>query len=353
MSGQAQISCLPPSSRLIIGDLKNIQIELTGVGGVEHLKLVERPVPEPRSGEVRVRVKAAGISLAEVLMRLGHSAIRPKLPFIPGYDVVGVVEKIGPGARKEWLGKKVAALCKTGGYSERICIREDLLVPVPEKVKEPEAVCLVLNYLTAYEMLFRYAQIKKRDRILVQGAAGGVGTALLDLAKLYDLRVYAVASATKHKALKGPLVTPIDPKKNNLAEVIRLRDPKGVDAFFDFNGGAVFKESLRVLKKGGFGVQYDMTSEKGNLVVAYLKTILHFVWINLTHGKKAVFFAMNAFVKARRGWYREDLKYLFELLEAKKIRPLVGKKISLDKVPSAHKLLEKRKVTGKIVIVFK
>jgi len=344
-------SCHIHHTRLIILCLKNKQIQLTGTGGIELLVLVESPMPEPKSGEVRIKISAAGISLAEVLMRTGHSAILPRLPFVPGYDVVGTVDKVGSGVPKDWIGKRVAALIRIGGYAQYVNVRTDLLVPVPAKVKDAEAVALVLNYLTAYEMLFRYAQIKKRDRILVHGAGGGVGTALLDLAKLFDLRVYAVASSSKHKNLRGENVFPVDPKKHNLADKIAERDPKGVDAFFDFQGGENFKNSLRLLKKGGTAVQYDMTDEKGNLVLAYLKTIARFALINILKGRKAVFFAMNAFVKSKRSWYREDLAYLLELLETKKIRPLIGKKVPLDKVPKAHALLEKRKVLGKIVIV--
>lgn len=353
MNGPRQVFRVLPHSRarLIIVRLKNKQIQLTGLGGIENLELVEAPLTEPKSGEVRVKVSAAGISLAEVLMRTGHSAIRPKFPFVPGYDVVGTVEKVGHGVPKDWIGKRVAALIRVGGYAAYANVRADLLVPVPSKVKDAEAVALVLNYLTAYEMLFRYAQIKKRDRILVHGAGGGLGTALLDLAKLFDLRVYAVASASKHKKLRGENVFPVDPKKENLADRIAERDPKGVDAFFDFQGGENFKNSLRLLKKGGIAIQYDMTDEKGNLILAYLKTIARFAAINILKGKKAVFFAMNAFVRTKRSWYREDLAYLLELLETKKIRPLIGKKVSLEKVPKAHALLEKRKVLGKIVIV--
>ena len=190
--------------------MRQRQVLLTGVGGPEVLEVVERDAPEPGRGEVRVRVLAAGVAFADVLMRHGKYPGAPKIPFTPGYDLVGEVEKLGEGVGGVTVGQRVAALTQVGSYAQRVVVAAEELVPVPDGVDPAEAVALVLNYVTAYQMLHRVAEVRPGERILVHGAAGGVGTALLDLGRLGGLEAYGTASAAKHDAVRRFRATPID-----------------------------------------------------------------------------------------------------------------------------------------------
>ena len=163
------------------------QVLLTGVGGPEVLEVVERDAPEPGPGEVRVKVLAAGVAFADVLMRHGKYPGVPSPPFTPGYDLVGEVEKLGTGVEGVALGQRVAALTQIGAYAQRVVVGVGEMVPVPVGVDPVEAVSLVLNYVTAYQMLRRVAGARGGERILIHGAAGGVGTALLQLGQVEGL----------------------------------------------------------------------------------------------------------------------------------------------------------------------
>ena len=179
--------------------MKYKHIVIPQFGGPENLSLVEDELLEPRANEVRVKVLAAGVSFADILLREGvhpESWNLGKTPFTPGWDIVGVVDKIGDKVSKWQTGQMVAALPIIGGYAEYISLPSNELVPVPAGLDPAEAVSLVLNYTTAYQMLHRCAHIKPGEIILINGgAAGGVGTALLQLGKLVNLKkMYGTAS---------------------------------------------------------------------------------------------------------------------------------------------------------------
>src|SRR5262247_853504 len=167
--------------------MRHTRIIVTHYGGPEELRVVEEDCPEPKDGEVRVRVLAAGVSLPDLMMREGIHPETPRLPFTPGWDLVGVVERLGDGVSGLAPGQIVAALPISGAYAECVCLPPRELVPVPSGLDAAEAVSLVLNYVTAYQMLHRSAQVRSSQRVLIHGAAGGVGTALLQLGHLAEL----------------------------------------------------------------------------------------------------------------------------------------------------------------------
>src|ERR1700694_1340458 len=179
--------------------VKNKRIVVTQFGGPEFLHLVEEDLPEPAPDQVRVHVLAAGVAWADVSVRLGTYSIPNAKPgeLSPGYDIVGRIEKIGDEVRGWAVGQRVAALTVSGGYTEYICLAASELVSVPGPVDAAEAVALILNYGTAYQMLHRVAEVKNGDWILVHGAGGGVGTALLQLGTLASLKMIGTASASK------------------------------------------------------------------------------------------------------------------------------------------------------------
>jgi NADPH:quinone reductase-like Zn-dependent oxidoreductase len=165
------------------------RVVISRLGGPEVLEVREEALPEPGLGEVRVRILATGVSLPDLLMREGVHPEAPHPPFTPGWDLVGVVDKLGVGASTVEPGQMVAALLITGGSAEFICLPQEELVPVPAGLDPAEALVMVFNYATAYQMMRRTARVKPDQRVLIHAAAGGIGTALLQLGRLVDLLV--------------------------------------------------------------------------------------------------------------------------------------------------------------------
>jgi NADPH:quinone reductase-like Zn-dependent oxidoreductase len=173
--------------------MRHLRIIVRRLGGPEVLETLWEEVPEPGRGQVRVRVFVAGVSFAELLIREGIHPEKTTLPFTPGWDIVGVVDKTGDGVSQARVGQTVAALPIHGGHAQYICLPDSELAPVPAGLDPAEAVSLVLNYVTAYQMMHRVAHVAAGQRTLIHGAAGGVGTALLQLGRLADLEMYATA----------------------------------------------------------------------------------------------------------------------------------------------------------------
>lgn len=315
------------------------------------MRLVEEDVPEPGAGEVRVRVLAAGVSALDLMVRRGSFPGFPTVPFTPGVDVVGVVDEVGKGVSMCTPGQKVAALLgHEGGYAEAVCVPEGKAVSVPEGVDATEAVCLVANYLTAYTMLYRAAEVEGGERVLVHGAAGGVGTALLELGGLAGLEVYGTASAHNHGVVRSLGATPLDYRNEDFVEGIHRLTGDGVDAVFDPIGGAgQLWRSYRVLRKGGslvwFGVVATATS---GLRVIPASLLTRFLLSVLPDGRRA---PMPPDSSKPNDWYRETMATLLGYLAVGKIRPLVAKRIPLREAPRAHEFLEQRPHAGKVVLV--
>jgi len=175
--------------------MRHTRIIVTHYGGPEALQVVAEECPEPQEGEVRVRVLAAGVSLPDLMMCAGIHPETPALPFTPGWDLVGVVDRLGAGCTGFEPGQSVAALPISGAYAEFVCLPYQELVPVPEGLDAAAAVSLVLNYVTAYQMLHRTAKVTPGQRVLMHGAAGGVGLALLQLGRLAGVEMYGTCSA--------------------------------------------------------------------------------------------------------------------------------------------------------------
>src|SRR6266700_5667447 len=204
-------------------------VVISRIGGPEVLQLVDRDLPDPKSGEVRVKVLTTGVAYADVLMRYGLYYGVPPLPYAPGYDIVGVIENVGSDVSRFKIGDTVAALTVTGGYSQFIVLPETELVSVPLGLDPAEAVSLVLNYTTAYQMLHRIAKVQKGSRVLIHGAAGGVGTAALELGRLAGLEMYGTASHGKHEMVRALGGKPIDYKNEDFVSVVRQATGEGVD----------------------------------------------------------------------------------------------------------------------------
>ncbi len=322
-------------------------------GGPEVLKVIEEAaLPEPAAGEVRIKVIATSAAFTDVMIRKGkYPDVKEKPPFSPGHDMVGVVDKLGEGVTQFQVGQRVADLTVIGAYSEYLCLPADQLTPVPESLDPAEAVSLVLSYVTAYQLLHRVAKVKQGQRILVHGAGGAVGTAILQLGKLFDLEMYGTASASKHELIASLGATPIDYKREDFVERILTITGDGVDAVFDPIGGDYFSRSFKTLRSGGTLVAYgfydSVMGKGGSIPLDFMRLQL---WNILPNGRSAKFYSTGALRKKQAGWFSEDLTALFDLLVQNKIKPIIGAQMSLAEARHAHELIEQANVCGKIVL---
>jgi len=329
------------------------RVLITEFGGPDVLKIVqEADLPEPKDGEVRVKVLVTSAAFTDVMIRKGrYPEVKDKPPFSPGYDLVGVVDKRGEGANRFQVGQKVADLTVIGAYSEFVCLPENQLTPVPDNVDPAEAVSLILSYVTAYQMLHRIAKIKENQSILIHGAGGAVGTAMLQLGKLLDLKMYGTASKSKHPLVAKLGATPIDYKDRNWPEHIRKFSVEGVDAVFDPIGGRSFKKSFSILKPNGilvaFGFYNAVMGRGGNVPLDFMRLKL---WNILPNGRSTVFYSIGLLRKRNPHWFSEDLQTLFGLLAEERIKPIIAKKMPFYEAAQAHKILENAGVQGKIVL---
>src|SRR5512134_2886496 len=231
--------------------MRYTRIIVTHYGGPDALRVIEEECPEPKDGEARVRVLAAGVSLPDLMAREGIHPETPPVPFTPGWDLVGLVDRLGDGVSALEPGQMVAALPISGAYTEYVCLPQRELVPVPSGLNPAEAVSLILNYVTAYQMLHRSAKVKAAQRVLIHGASGGVGTALLQLGRLAALEMYGTCSSRGAPAVSDLGATPIDYHERDFVEEIRRLTGEGVDAVFESIGGTHIWRSRKALRPGG------------------------------------------------------------------------------------------------------
>jgi NADPH:quinone reductase len=240
--------------------MRHTRIIVTHYGGPDALRVIEEECPEPKDGEVRVRVLAAGVSLPDIMAREGVHPETPRVPFTPGWDLVGEVDRLGDGVSGIEPGQLVVALPIHGGYAEFVCLPHRELVPVPSGLDAAEAVSLVLNYVTAYQMLHRSAKVKPGQRVLVHGAAGGVGSALLQLGRLAGLEMYGTCSSRGAPAVSDLGAIPIDYQHPDFVKEIQRVTSDGVDVVFDPIGGTHLWHSRKALRRGGRVVGYGNTT---------------------------------------------------------------------------------------------
>jgi NADPH2:quinone reductase len=343
--------------------MRHTRIIVTQYGGPDKLRMVEEECPDPKGGEVRVRVLAAGVSLPDLMMREGIHPETPRLPFTPGWDLVGVVDRLGDGASGIEPGQVVAALPVTGAYAEFVCLPHRELVPVPAGLDAAEAVSLVLNYVTAYQMLHWSARARPGQRALIHGAAGGVGSALLQLGRLAGLEMYGTCSSRGASAVTDLGAVPIDYRHQDFVEEIRRLTGGGVDVVFDGIGGTHMWRSQNALRAGGRVVVYGLTSSlrEGRVAsgragrrqrfrrLAIFGLYIAAGWL-LPGRKRVVPYSIQWLKRLRPALFRQDLIELFGLLQQQKIKPLVAQRLPLAEASRAHELLGKGGVTGKIVL---
>lgn len=346
--------------------MNHTRIIVTHYGGPDALQVIEEDCPEPKSGEVRVRVLAAGVSLPDIMMREGIHPETPPVPFTPGWDLVGAVDHLGSGVSGFEPGKIVAALPISGAYAEFVCLPQQELIPVPSGLDPAEAVSLILNYITAYQMLHRTAQVRSGQCVLIHGASGGVGSALLQLGRLAGLVLYGTCSARGASTVSDLGAIPIDYQQQDFVVEIHRLTAEGVDVVFDSIGGTHIWRSRQALRPGGRVVAYGLTGSLhgGRLVsggsggrhrvreIAIFGLYIARSWL-LPGRKRVVPYSIQWLKRLRPGWFRQDLLTLFDLLQHRKITPLIAQRLPLTDARQAQELLGTGGVIGQIVLVRK
>jgi len=302
--------------------------------------------------------------LPDLMMREGMHPETPRLPFTPGWDLVGVVERLGTGVSGIEPGQVVAALPIIGAYAECVCLPQREVVPVPSGLDAAEAVSLVLNYITAYQMLHRSAKVKSGQRVLIHGAAGGAGSALVQLGRLAELEMYGTCSSRGASAVADLGALPIDYQQQDFVQEMHRLTREGVDVVFDGIGGTHIWRSREALRPGGRVVAYGLTASlRGGRLASgragrrhrFRRLALFGVYIAggwlLPGRKRVVPYSIQWLKRLRPAWFRQDVLALFDLLQHQRIKPLIAQRLPLAEARHAHALLGQGGVTGKIVLV--
>jgi NADPH:quinone reductase-like Zn-dependent oxidoreductase len=334
------------------------EVVLPGIVEPEGLQVRHAAAPVPGPGRLVIAMEATGVSFAEQQMRRGRYYDQPPFPFVPGYDLVGRVDSVGPGVDPALTGRRVAALVKVGGWASHVLVDAADAVAVPDGLDAAEAETVVVNGITAWQMLHRKARVRAGQTILVHGASGGVGSVLAQLARAGGIKVIGTASARNHDALREMGVIPVDYRARDVPALVRELAPGGVDAVFDHVGGPGIVDSWRMLAPGGTLVAYGSASTRddtGSKQLPVLKILARtWLWNALPNGRHAYFFniwAGRSWGKDRfRARVRADLGAVFEALERGDIAAPIAARLPLARAAEALRLAESGTVAGKIIL---
>ena len=333
---------------------------ITKHGPPEVLRVEERPDPTPGPGEVRVAVRAAGINFADTSARMGIYPDAPKPPCVVGYEFAGEVESLGEGAEGVAVGDRVMGGCRFGAYAELVVTGAGNLIPLPDGWSFEEGAALPVVYSTASAGLIRYGALRPGERMLIQAAAGGVGTAATQIAKLVGAgEIYGTASASKHDAIRGFGVDhPIDYTAGDFADEVRriTGEEKPLDLVMDAVGGKSLKRSWSLLRPGGrlvgFGFSAASTGERRNVLKAARAVAqMPRFWSVPMMSESKSFIGLNMLrLWDAKGSLDEFIDPLRDWLEAGKLRPVVSEAFPLERGADAHRFIQDRKNVGKVVL---
>jgi len=331
--------------------LRNRVVRVSRFGDADGLEVVDASLPTAGRGEVRVRVLASSLNYTEVLIRrhLYPQTMRLRPPFVMGYDVVGEIDQIGDDVRGFQIGDRVADMTVVGSNADYCTLRAGDVARVPAGVDAAEAATLILSWTTAYQLLYRAARVQRGQRVLVHGAAGAVGQALLVLGRLAGLELWGTARG-EHMALVRELgATPIDYQREDFTRVL----PGGFDVIVDGVGEDGYRRSYAALKRGGLlcAIGFSASVQAQRRVLPIVMEIARlYLWRLLPGGKRARFYSVNVMRARHPTWFNEDLERLFGLLATGAIRPHVAERISFDEVAEAHRRVEAGGLEGKLVL---
>ena len=330
---------------------RNRVVQLRRFGDPGGLEVVETPLPTAGPGEVRVRVLASSLEYTDTLIRRHlyppTAARRP--PFVMGYDLIGEINQLGDGVSGFRLGDRVADMTVLGSNAAYRTLQASQLTPVPAGLDAAQAATLILSWMTAYQLLHRAAKVKRGQRVLVHGAAGAVGQALLVLGGMARLQLWGGANGRHAELIRELGAAPIDYQHEDFTRAV----PGGFDVVFDGIGEDGYRRSLAALKGGGllcaYGYSAGVRGRRGMLtMLAWIARL--YLWRWLPGGRRALFYSINAMRLRRPAWFKDDLKDLFALLASGAIHPRVAERVSLDEVAEAHWRLEAGGLEGKLVL---
>jgi synaptic vesicle membrane protein VAT-1 len=337
---------------------------ITKPGGPDALEVRETADPEPGPGQVRIRVRAAGLNFAEVMAAQGLYPDAPKPPCVVGYEVAGVIDATGAGTQGYEPGARVLALTRFGGHADTVCVPAAQVLAMPDAMSFEEAAAIPVGYLTAYHMLFRVANVRPGERVLVHMAAGGVGTAVLQLCRtVADLEIFGTASAAKHDLLKaGGCTHPIDYHTTDYAaEVRRLTagegEGEGVDIVLDPLGGRDWRKGLNLLRPGGRLVAYgfaNLTSgprRRPARLVAQAAGVPLLTPLGLMNHNRTVSGVNIGHLWEQIAILREELQAILVLWDLGQIKPHIDRTYPFAEAAAAHRRILRHQNTGKIVLV--
>jgi NADPH:quinone reductase-like Zn-dependent oxidoreductase len=339
-------------------------VVLTGHGGPEVLQVQERPDPPVGPGEVRIAVKAAGINFADTMARVGLYPDAPKPPCVLGYEVAGEVESVGEGVDSVKEGDRVVAGVRFGGQAEMVSVPAEQVLPLPDRLSFEQGAAVPVNYATAYTALVLMAGVKEGERALIHAAAGGVGTAAVQIARHHGAEVFGTASASKHDRLRELGVAhAIDYRSQDFElEVRRLTDGQGVDVVIDATGPTNFRKDYRLLRQGGRLVMYglaeasagtgrDMRKLIGSLARMPFATLPWWKSLQLMNENKGVFGLNMLHWWDREGDVNRITGPLLDELEAGELEPVVAESFPFERAGDAHRLIADRGNIGKVVLI--
>jgi NADPH2:quinone reductase len=330
---------------------RNRVVQVKHFGGPDGLEVVDAPLPTAGRGEVRVCVLASGLEYTDVLIRrhLYPQTMYRRPPFVMGYDVVGQIDQLGDGVRGFEIGDRVADMTVLGSNAAYRTLRADRLTRVPAGLDAAEAATLILSWTTAYQLLHRAARAQRGQRVLVHGAAGAVGQALLSLGRLAGLELWGAARGAHAALIRELGATPIDYQREDFTRVL----PDGFDVVFDGIAQDGYRRSFAALKRGGllcaYGYSAGVQAQRRMLTMLMWIARLY-LWNWLPRGKRARFYSINVMRAQHPAWFREDLERLFGLLATRAIQPRVAECISFGEVAEAHRRLEAGGLAGKLVL---
>jgi NADPH:quinone reductase-like Zn-dependent oxidoreductase len=332
---------------------------ITENGPPDVMRVEEWPDPEPGAGEVRIRVRAAGVNFADLLARVGLYPEAPKPPSVVGFEVAGDVDALGPEVEGLEVGQRVMGACRFGGYAQLALARASTVVPLPDGWSYAEGAAMPVTYSTAYAGLVRFGGLRAGERVLIQAAAGGVGIAATQIAKLVGAEVYGTASPAKHDAIRGFGVDhPIDYRTHDVVDEVRriAGSKQPIDLAFDAIGGSSFRQSFSLLRAGGrlvcFGASEVQAGERRSPLRALrvIAQMPRFNAMKLMSESKSVI-GLNMLTLLDEGdAVAQLIEPLREWIDAGELRPVVAEQFRLDNGAAAHRYLHERQNVGKVVL---
>lgn len=333
--------------------MQGYRLKRTGKPSV--LKLEELPEPTPGKGEIKIKMNAIGINYAEVLSRKGQYSWAPKKPYVMGMEGCGEVVALGEGVDKFKVGDKVIVGKQYGTYAEYTCAPQHLCFPAFQSFSDEENAAYLVNFMTAWVALRKLCRVEANERVLIHAAAGGVGTAALQIGHALGCKTYGTASrADKLDLISSFGAQPVNYRENDFYEVI-MRDGGKVDCVLEVVGGEVFKKSIQLLAPFGrlAVIGFASMNLKWWNPLSWVKTYMDAPKINMMKmamRSQGVYASHIGYLTENEGMAGAIWEELHEFVTQYQLKPVVGKVFPFDALPDAHAFMESRNSIGKLVV---